>query len=149
MKTKNILIFTLGVILGVIVDGLFSKLASSRGIKTEDTAVNKFYTNGKWAADYEYIREMNLWNRASAANYHNFEKSLADAQSSDELFDDWIEEHEDSDSPADQEYYFEELITRVFTPEEIAEVRAVSDSLADTQPIRVDEVGKGVEGCQK
>jgi hypothetical protein len=32
---------------------------------------------------------------------------------------------------------------------EYAQVKAVSDSLADTQPIRVDEVGKGVEGCQK
>jgi hypothetical protein len=138
MKTRDILIFVSGAIVGVIVDRLFGKLASVRSIKTEGITENKFYTNGEWADDYEYIREMNLWNRNSAANYRNFENSLAG--------DDWIEEHEDSDSPADQEFYFDELITHVFTPDELAEVRAVSDSLADTQPIRVDEVEKGVEG---
>jgi hypothetical protein len=96
MKTRDILILVLGATAGVIADRLFGKPASVRSIKTEDTTENKFYTNGEWADDYEYIREMNLWNRNSAANYHNFEKSLA-----------------------------------------------------DTQPIRVDEVGKGVDLFEK
>jgi hypothetical protein len=98
MKLKNLLIFTAGVAVGVIAVKVFGKLSSGKGMKTEDAAEDDV-----WVANYssdsmdislwqreddplnlvftpDELAEMYLWDSASGADYHNFEKSLADTQ---------------------------------------------------------------------
>jgi hypothetical protein len=152
MKLKNLLIFTAGVAVGVIADRLFGKAE-----KPSDDDV--WFANA-YSMDISHWDNMDelpnaLWNAHTVSlgkALEAIDRSKADAQPSDEVFDDWIEEYEDSeleafrhgvkvdsDSLTDQEVYSDELLIRVFTPDELAEIRAFSDSLDDTQPIRVSE----------